>query len=367
MITTDFLSQELNFTNNRIANIQKELKKMPAGTLRVELRYTSHDGEKVFTFKHHTKSKGKSLIKGISKNEALVHKLARKEYLEKELELLISNQLILKNMIQNYKSSPETEAFHILRKGLRVFPPSFFKDEDSLLILTPHFRPALRAAMLRSGLDLSNAPENQNLVIKSSNNWNGLDYETYKNLFNTNYNQISQGATNIPLIIDDALITGLGSVSGGQNLLSDSNFRKAWMSSAYPRFLGHPEHLTHPTPHGMVRSKSEQTIVGITDRLGVVSHYEEKVIRKIGEESIQICRFSPDFKYLRYDGKIIYHEHFGRMDDPNYRANREAKLKEYEAFGIVPWDNLIETYDTVDGTIDPVAIEATLRNWLLPH
>ena len=45
------------------------------------------------------------------------------------------------------------------------------------------------------------------------------------------------------------------------------------------------------------------------------------------------------------------------MDDPDYRKRNAEKLAAYEENGIVPWDNLIITYDS-DGSIDLSLAEA---------
>jgi len=40
-------------------------------------------------------------------------------------------------------------------------------------------------------------------------------------------------------------------------------------------------------------------------------------------------------------------------------------LQEYEEAGIVPWDNLIITYDTIEGGLRGDLIEAMIKCWLL--
>ena len=53
------------------------------------------------------------------------------------------------------------------------------------------------------------------------------------------------------------------------------------------------------------------------------------------------------------------------MSDPKYRKNNTWKLDIYEEMGIVPWNNLIITYDTVDGAINSSIIDAEINNKLL--
>ena len=52
------------------------------------------------------------------------------------------------------------------------------------------------------------------------------------------------------------------------------------------------------------------------------------------------------------------------MDLPNYRKKNAEKLAAYEELGIVPWDNLIVTYDK-DGSIDLRMAEAIIRSVLM--
>jgi len=74
----------------------------------------------------------------------------------------------------------------------------------------------------------------------------------------------------------------------------------------------------------------------------------------------------PDFTILRKrDYKIIYWEHMGMMDDLEYRIDNKRKIEDYEKFGIVPWDNLIITYDTAKGGLRANMIEAMIQSWLL--
>jgi len=74
--------------------------------------------------------------------------------------------------------------------------------------------------------------------------------------------------------------------------------------------------------------------------------------------------FSPDFT-IRNEAGIVYWEHCGLMNKPSYRSYNKWKLSMYERMGIVPWKNLIVTYDTEDGGLSSAVIEAEIRNKLL--
>ncbi|MBO5995566.1 MAG: hypothetical protein J6Q41_08640 [Firmicutes bacterium] len=115
----------------------------------------------------------------------------------------------------------------------------------------------------------------------------------------------------------------------------------------------------HTTSRGLkVRSKSELIICEIFYKYGIEFRYEE-VIYLNGK------RLVPDFVIRRKsDGKIFYWEHCGMMDQPIYRKRYFEKRDLYEFCGIVPWDNLIFTYD-MDGSIDSNYIDAIVKAVLL--
>ena len=76
--------------------------------------------------------------------------------------------------------------------------------------------------------------------------------------------------------------------------------------------------------------------------------------------------YRPDFKILRpRDRKIIFWEHLGLVNDHGYMEANKRKLSSYEDVGIVPWDNLIITYDQSDGGINEKLIDAMIQGWLL--
>ena len=48
-----------------------------------------------------------------------------------------------------------------------------------------------------------------------------------------------------------------------------------------------------------------------------------------------------------------------------YMKHHKSKLDIYESLGIVPWDNLIVTYDSKDGNLDLRIIESEINNKLI--
>jgi len=122
----------------------------------------------------------------------------------------------------------------------------------------------------------------------------------------------------------------------------------------------HPESLRHTAADGtMKRSKNELYIASRLDHYGQIYVYDCNP----GIPGLSRAFDSIILRLREY--KIIYWEHFGMMDVPSYLADSKQKLKEYEAVGIVPWDNLLVTYDTLEGGLRAELIEAAIKGWLL--
>lgn len=133
---------------------------------------------------------------------------------------------------------------------------------------------------------------------------------------------------------------------------------KAWQNMPYEKNDFPKEEKAHITSKGLrVRSKSELIIAEMLDEFGIPYRYE----MLLHFENMTFC---PDFT-ININGKIYYWEHCGLMSDPNYRKHNLWKISQYEKMEIVPWDNLIITYDNEDGTINSAIIEAEIINKLL--
>lgn len=122
----------------------------------------------------------------------------------------------------------------------------------------------------------------------------------------------------------------------------------------------HPENLKHITYNGVrSRSKNELYIASRLDHHGIIYRWDCPT-------GIPGLLRNPDYTILRRrDWRIIYWEHFGMMDVHSYKAEYKVKMREYEEAGIVPWDNLIVTFDTLKGGIRADIIEAMIKCWLL--
>lgn len=132
-----------------------------------------------------------------------------------------------------------------------------------------------------------------------------------------------------------------------------------WMESSYVKSNYRQEDLKHRTTRGLwLRSKSE---VLIAEKLygHRIPFRSEEVIRT------PLGIVVPDFVMPDWNGQMVFWEHAGMMDKQEYREKHRRSLEKYESVGIVPWKNLIVTYDDEDGGIDLERIEMEIKTRLL--
>lgn len=115
------------------------------------------------------------------------------------------------------------------------------------------------------------------------------------------------------------------------------------------------------TEKGMrVRSKSEKIISDYLDKHEIVYKYESPLYLK-GMGTVY-----PDFTYLSKGKRCeVYHEHFGKMDDPSYCNQAIRKIHAYEANGIFIGDRLIVTLETTQNVLNTREFERVLKKQVL--
>ena len=264
MYYSGVLDSLINDLTAQISNYEEELLRLPEGTMTRALRPGG-------TYYYHLlpprgfRKKVKRV--GITKDEEMIHRLARKRYLQESLSLARSNLQVLQEASAGY---------------------------------VPHDPASLRAALRGPYADL---PLEMFTPLAAPPDPDG-------------YNQW------------------------------ENDYR--------------PEGLTQTSHDGVpMRTKSEVNIAGRLGHFGVENVYEKPL--RINEYV-----FHPDFTIRRpRDGKTIYWEHAGMMEDSGYRPKHDWKMSVYEEYGIVPWRNLIITYDDDKGGIDMKLVDALIRGWLL--
>ena len=146
----------------------------------------------------------------------------------------------------------------------------------------------------------------------------------------------------------------------GDYIYTQESVSKEWAGTTSGESKYHRENLTSISADGSHRRSLGEVIIG--SRL---SHYDipYKYEAPINHPDIP---YIPDFTIKRpSDGKIIYWEHFGMVNDVNYLQNNKRKLDTYERYGIVPWENLIISYSRSDYSINEKLIDALIQGWLL--
>ena len=148
------------------------------------------------------------------------------------------------------------------------------------------------------------------------------------------------------------------------NLSADNERRfrrhRDWANEAYKKSDYMPEHRRFMTSGGFrVRSKSEQLIAEQLLSCGVPFRYEQVI-------DIDGLSYSADFTFRDRDMELFYWEHAGMMDDPRYVNSHCSKMDSFKGIGVVPWKNLIITYD-VDGAINIPMIKSIIENEVIPR
>ena len=122
---------------------------------------------------------------------------------------------------------------------------------------------------------------------------------------------------------------------------TDVKFISEWVGQEYDGkgfWEDFPEFYTR---QGLrVRSKSEVIIADMLDEMNIPFLYEKPL--KLGTWVIH-----PDFTLMDINNRReIYWEHFGMMDDMDYRNDAFLKMRKYEECGFYQNDRLIWTFET---------------------
>lgn len=133
-----------------------------------------------------------------------------------------------------------------------------------------------------------------------------------------------------------------------------------WLNSSSQGEILFEQDLKSLSSHGeRMRSGGEMYISSRLEHFGIPYKYEEPI-------GIPDLAYVPDFTILRpRDRKIIYWEHFGKIDDNEYINDNIRKVSKYIEYGITPWDNLIMTYNNKRGGYDGRLIDAMIKGWLI--
>lgn len=124
----------------------------------------------------------------------------------------------------------------------------------------------------------------------------------------------------------------------------------------------------HPTNAGiMTKSKDEARIGNLFEAKGILYRYEQALtVSHLDENDGKYIDeiFHPDFLiYPEYYPPIIW-EHCGVMNDPKYFDRLMRRIRIYYENGYTLWNNLILSFDDLDGSFNEERIRAQIRMYL---
>lgn len=140
--------------------------------------------------------------------------------------------------------------------------------------------------------------------------------------------------------------------------VSDEDYCLQWIKQEYPKMGFREDAPEYYTKKGLrVRSKSEIIIAETLDKYEIPYLYE-KPIKLSGNRIVH-----PDFTLLNaINRKELYWEHFGMMDDIEYRNNAFNKIRDYESNGYYQGVNFIWTMETAKLPINTKAVDCMVSN-----
>jgi len=128
---------------------------------------------------------------------------------------------------------------------------------------------------------------------------------------------------------------------------------RRWQEEKYEINTSFAENLRCETEQGeMVRSKSEVIIANILYRhqLDISYKYERPLDVVVGK---RIRTIYPDFTILNlHTGKILYWEHAGKMDDPEYADDFVRKVNTYIFNDLLPGRDVVFSYESISNPLE---------------
>ncbi|MCR5119764.1 MAG: hypothetical protein K6B44_09150 [Lachnospiraceae bacterium] len=139
--------------------------------------------------------------------------------------------------------------------------------------------------------------------------------------------------------------------------ITDEEYIRAWLDADYEMMGFRETEKDFYTRKGLrVRSKSELIIADMLDEEEIPFRYEKPLKLKAGT-------VHPDFTLLNIkERKEVYWEHFGMMDDIEYRNNAFIKIREYEDSGMYQYDSMIWTFETSKYPLNTKSLRGMIRS-----
>ena len=269
-------------------------------------------------------------------------------------EMVYEQRKILQNYTEELKSSPDGNLMCTSNHGKQIYYHTYYADGKYVRVSLNNKPDVIRALARKEYLSLAVKVLENNLMVLE---------RTGSKLLPGDISHLKEKMKKPFLTLPDEYFFH-GAYSEGIYLLtgSEEGIRRHidWGCASYEKSTFKPEGLRYPTSLGYkVRSKSEQHIVEQLGNYAVPHRYEQ--ILHIGDKQASI-----DFTFRDCNYEKFYWEHAGMMDDPYYRNRHERKMVILESAGIVPWKNLIVTYDN-DGIINVPMIKSIIEHEVIPR
>lgn len=141
---------------------------------------------------------------------------------------------------------------------------------------------------------------------------------------------------------------------------TDEQIIERWYEETRPSQNVYPMSTSYSTIRGEnVRSKSEKIIADTYHLAGIPYVYEPAILLSNGK------RRCPDFAVLNVRlHKTMYHEHFGMMDDDEYRQNAILKIREYNRNGYTAGERMIYTFEGENCPFSQDELDRLIRDLL---
>lgn len=145
--------------------------------------------------------------------------------------------------------------------------------------------------------------------------------------------------------------------SGCEICLSYDKSMADWIKEKYERNPYRIQELKYESNCGIkVRSKSEKIIADKLWESDVPFHYEPQMV-------INGYMYYPDFVIRKSTGKIIIWEHFGMMENEEYRSAALRKIENYNKAGFRQHTDFICTYE--EDIMRPSILDEIIERFLL--
>ncbi|MBR4019786.1 MAG: hypothetical protein IKI99_00575 [Firmicutes bacterium] len=132
-----------------------------------------------------------------------------------------------------------------------------------------------------------------------------------------------------------------------------------WTSIEAQQNTYHDEHRVHTWNGIRFASKSEMLIAMALTSYGIEFKYESKMY-------VNGRYIYPDFVIKRpKDDKIFIWEHFGKMQEDDYRRKNINRIEEFHQVGYYLWDNFIASFDLGKNSINMDYIDKIIKLYLL--